>query len=198
MKRGLRTLLCMFVAVACVVGSVSPGLAAGKCLSNKEMRADRARTLQSGLMFAALKCIHKPHLELQEKYNAVMKRFGKDLAAQSRVVQGYFRRTQGVSHRKQLHKYVTGMANRYSVASFSAPQFCEDMAALGEDILTGEDDVIMNARFDTALLLPSYAPSCAAKDNPTLVVLNQRVPDLVSIHMPDIDVRLRMKAQAQY
>lgn len=181
--------------VALVLAAQS-SLAAASCMTASELRAERSRTMQSGLMFAALKCIHKPHLGLQDKYNAIMARFGRDLAATSDVVQDYFKRTIGPGHRAALHDHVTSMANRYSVNSFSAPKFCENMAALGENILAGEDDVVLNARFSYAMLLPPLANACQVEADPALAYLNQRVPDLVSIHMPDIDARIRAKLVA--
>lgn len=184
-------MLCCFVLA-------NTALAADRCMTNPEFRAERVRALQSGLMFAALKCVHKPQLRLQENYNELMSRYGKDLASHSAIVQKYFSRTYGAGHRRHLHKYVTSMANRYSVLSFSTVNFCEGMAALGRGILAGDDnDVITLARFNRDLLLPILADPCEVDPNDALRVLNQRVPDPVSVHMPDIDARLWLEAQNQ-
>jgi len=193
--RYLTALLC---GLLCFVIASNSAVAANFCMTSKELRAERVRALQSGLMFSALKCIHKPHLRLTENYNDIMERHGSDLAAQFTVVQKYFRRTRGAGHRRQLHKYVTGMANKYSVVSFGEPKFCESMAALGTAVLTGGADVIVNARFDQDLLVPALDRTCTAEELPMLARLNRRVPDLISIHMPEIDTRLRLEAQALY
>jgi hypothetical protein len=188
----------LFCGLLCFVIASNSAIAADYCMTNKELQAERVRALQSGLMFSALKCIHKPHLRLTENYNDIMARHGGELAAQFSVVQKYFRRTRGASHRRQLHKYVTGMANKYSVVSFGEPQFCESMSALGASILTGDEDIILNARFERDLLVPALAKTCKAEETPMLARLNRQVPDLVSIHMPEIDTRLRLEAQALY
>ena len=192
--RSVKIVLAVFL---CFAATSHAALAASQCMSKIEFRAERVRALQSGLMFAALKCVHKPQLGLQDNYNDIMLRFGKDLAKHSTTVQQYFRRTQGAAHRRHLHKYVTGMANKYSIISFSEPNFCEGMSALGQSILDGADDVIALARFNRRLLLPKLAEPCEPEENPALLVLNRRVPDPVSIHMPDIDDRLRREAEAQ-
>jgi len=189
----------MAVAISvflCFVVVSHAAVAVDQCMSKAEFRAERVRALQSGLMFAALKCVHKPHLGLQENYNEIMQRYGQDLAKHSTTVQLYFRRTQGPEHRRHLHKYITGMANRYSVISFSQPNFCEGMSALGQSILDGADDVIAVARFNRKLLLPILAEPCEPEVNQALLALNRRVPDPVSIHMPEIDARLRREAEA--
>jgi hypothetical protein len=192
---------CRMIAVVsaflCFVVMSQTALAANQCMSKTEFRAERVRALQSALMFSALKCVHKPQLGLQDNYNEIMERFGKDLAKHSITVQQYFRRTQGPAHRRHLHKYVTGMANRYSIISFSEPNFCEGMSELGQSILDGADDAIAVARFNRRLLLPILAEPCEPEENAALLVLNRRVPDPVSIHMPEIDDRLRREAQAQ-
>ncbi len=193
-QRSVKIVLAVFL---CFATTSHAALAASQCMSKTEFRAERVRALQSGLMFAALKCVHKPQLGLQGNYNEIMLRFGKDLAKHSTTVQQYFRRTQGAAHRRHLHKYVTGMANRYSILSFSEPNFCEGMSALGQSILDGADDVIALARFNRRLLLPVLAEPCEPEKNPALLALNRRVPDPVSIHMPDIDDRLRREAEAQ-
>ena len=167
-------------------------------MTNREFEAGRVRAMQSGLMFAALKCIHKPHLYLQDKYNQIMRQYSKDLAAHSIVVQQYFRRTHGLSHRRDLRKYVTGMANQYSLNSFSEPEFCEGMSALGASVLEAGDDAVSAARFSREMLLPSIAKQCKPADDLSSMLLDPTVPDLVSIHMPDIDIRLRARTHANY
>jgi len=191
-----RSVKIVLAVILCFATTSQAALAASQCMSKTEFRAERVRALQSGLMFAALKCVHKPELGLLENYNEVMVRHSDALAKHSSTVQQYFRRTQGAAHRRQLHKYVTGMANKYSVISFSEPNFCEGMSALGQSILDGADDVIAMARFNRKLLLPILAEPCEPEENPALLVLNRRVPDPVSIHMPDIDDRLRREAEA--
>ena len=143
-------LLMMVIAGTLAMGQTAQ--AADTCMTSKEMRSERVRALQSALMFAALKCVHKPSLGLNTKYNEIMRRHAKDLAVHSKVVQDYFRRTGGRSHRQKLHKYVTSMANRYSVVSFQEPRFCEEMSDLGSSILNGEYDVIQNARFEQRII----------------------------------------------
>ena len=186
------------MGVVILVSLPNDALAKDQCMTGKEMRSERVRALQSALMFAALKCIHKPHLGLADNYNAIMRRHSKDLAAHSYVVQDYFRRTHGVGHRKRLHKYTTTLANKYSVYSFEDDKFCEKAAVLSSAILNAEYDVIINARFDRSLLMPSFTTVCKS-ENPDSAAMDSKVPDLVSIHMPEVDTRLRQQfAEDQY
>ena len=188
----------VMIGLSTLAVSSQSAIASDQCMTSKEMRSERVRALQSMLMFAALKCIHKPHLETEDNYNAIMRRHSKDLAAHSYIVQDYFRRTHGAAHRQRLHKYTTRMANQYSINSFSDKKFCEKAAVLGAKILNAEYDVIINARFDKTLLLPSFTQTCKLED-PSKALMNTKVPDLVSIHMPDLDTRLRQQfAEDQY
>lgn len=170
------------------------------CMTKAEVTAEQARGLQAGLMVAALKCVHKPALGLHETYNKFISRFNGELTGQSNIMQAYFKRAYGQGHKDALNKYMTSLANYYSLNTFGNKTFCEDMAAAAAAILEKPDGAVQRGQFETALLPATTAPMCndpagrtmASKDMPAL---NGRIPDLASIYMPDLDSRPLQSAE---
>ncbi len=185
-----------FAAISAVSGSAF----ALPCMTKAEMTAEQARGLQAALMVAALKCVHKPSLKLHENYNAFVSRYNAELTSHSTVMQAYFKRSYGQGHKDALNKYMTSLANYFSLNTFGNKTFCEDMAASAVAILAKADGAVLRGEFDTNLLPATSAPMCndpanrtmASKDVPTL---NSRIPDLASIHMSDLDTRPLRSAQ---
>ena len=85
------------VAAAAIAG-ISGQAVALPCMKEAEVTAEHARGLQAGLMVAALKCVHKPNLKLQENYNAFVTRYNAVLTTHSNVIQAYFKRCYGQRH----------------------------------------------------------------------------------------------------
>ncbi len=167
-------------------------------MTRAETTAEQARGLQAALMVAALKCVHKPSLELHENYNAFVTRYNKELTAHSAVMQAYFKRSYGAGHSSALNKYMTSLANYFSLNTFNNKTFCEDMAAVATAVLEKGEGAVKRGEFETAFLPATTAPMCndpstrtASKDVPTL---SGRIPDLASIYMPDLDARFRQSA----
>jgi hypothetical protein len=187
----------VFAAMTGVTGSAL----ALPCMSKEEALAEQARGLQSALMVAALKCVHKSSLGLHESYNAFVTRFNPELSAHSDVMQAYFRRSYGTGHKHQLNKYMTSMANHFSLDTFNNKNFCEDMAEVVGAVLAAPDGAVLRGQFATYFLPPTSAPVCkdpndmASKDVPAL---SGTIPDLASIHMPDIESRPKQSADAAY
>ncbi len=188
------------VAVAAISG-LSGQAVALPCMKEAEVTAEHARGLQAALMVAALKCVHKPNLKLQENYNAFVTRYNTELTSHSQVMQAYFKRSYGQGHKDALNKYMTSLANYFSLNTFGNKTFCEDMAALVTEVLAKSDGAVLRGEFSTNLLPATSAPQCndpanrtmASRDVPRLN--NSGVPDLASIYMPDLDARSLQSAQ---
>ena len=192
-RRSVRVL----VALA-AIGGISGQALALPCMTQAETTAEQARGVQSALMVAALKCVHKPSLKLYDNYNAFVTRYNNELTAHSRIMQAYFKRSYGQGHQDALNKYMTSLANYFSLNTFNNKTFCEDMAAVAVAILAQGDGAVARGSFDTTFLPANTAPMCndgkprmANKDVPTL---SGKIPDLAAIHMPDLDGRLRQSA----
>ena len=187
----------MLAAVSVVSGQAL----ALPCMTKAEINAEQARGLQAGLMVAALKCVHKPSLELHESYNRFISRFNAELTSHSDVMQAYFKRAYGQGYKSELNRYMTSLANYYSLNTFGNKTFCEDMAAVAKAVIAKPDGSVLRGQFETVMLPATTAPMCndpanrtmASKDVPTL---SGRIPDLASIYMPDLDSRPLQAAQA--
>lgn len=188
------------VAVAAVSGLSGQALAL-PCMTKAELTAEQARGLQAGLMVAALKCVHKPQLELHETYNQFVTKYNSELTTHSNVMQAYFKRGYGQGYKDALNKYMTSLANYFSLNTFGNKTFCEDMAAVARLIVAKSDGAVLRGEFDTNFLPPTSAPVCNDPANRTMAskdvpALSSRIPDLASIHMPDLDTRPLQAAQA--
>jgi len=179
-----------FTAISAVAG----GAVALPCMTKAETTAEQARGLQAALMVAALKCVHKPSLKLHENYNAFVSRYNAELTSHSTVMQAYFKRSYGQGHKDALNRYMTSLANYFSLNTFGNKTFCEDMAAAAVAINAKADGAVLRGEFETNLLPANSAPTCNDPANRTMAsrdvpALNSRIPDLASIHMPDLDTR---------
>lgn len=166
-------------------------------MTQAETTAEHARGLQSALMVAALKCVHKSSLKMYDNYNTFITRYNSELTSHSKVMQAYFQRSHGKGHQAALNKYMTSMANYFSLNTFNNPKFCEDMAAAVTAVLAQGDGAVLRGQFETSFLPPNSAPMCnedakmASKDVPAL---SGKIPDLAAIHMPDLDTRTKHTA----
>ncbi len=121
------------VAVTLLVAA--PASAALACLSPAEVRASAVRQLQTELMVATLSCARHPSANLTERYNAFVRKFGKDLATNAEVLRGYFARIYGRGQSKQFDAYITALANEASQRSMGQAQLCESMPPLFDKVL---------------------------------------------------------------
>lgn len=179
------------IVVLALAVLASPVQARKLCMSPLEANAEHVRGLQSALMVAALKCVHRPELDSYERYNTIIQQFNRELLAHSNVLQDYFRRSYGSKHRYHLNKYVTRLANDFSMRTFDVPTFCDEMAAIASGLLEDGQGAILHLRFDRSFLPQNSAELCASKASRDFPALNGNVPDLVSIHMPDIERKAR-------
>ncbi len=79
-----------------------------------ERSALNVRLLQSDMMVAALSC------QLRDDYNAMVRRFGPELARHGSDLRGLFARTYGSGGEAELNKYVTRLANESSARRIEA------------------------------------------------------------------------------
>ncbi len=195
----VRRIVHATIAVA-AVSALSGNAFALPCMTKAETTAEQARGLQAALMVAALKCVHKPGLKLHENYNAFVSRYNNELTSHSNIMQAYFKRSYGQGHKDALNRYMTSLANYFSLNTFGNKTFCEDMAAAAVAINAKADGAVLRGEFETHILPTTSAPTCNDPANRTMAsrdvpALNSRIPDLASIHMPDLDTRPLQAAQ---
>ncbi len=121
--------------------------AAGMCLSDAAVKADKIRVLQSTLMVAALQCAHKPELGLDAKYNQFVTRNRGPLGVHAEVLKAHFQARYRADYVTQLNRYVTRVANVISLGSFDDPRFCENAAVLGSAALKSDRAAVRAASF---------------------------------------------------
>lgn len=127
------------------------------CVQDAERAAFDVRALQSKLMVVALACGQ------DNAYNAFVRRHQGDLAASYNRVQGYFRRSAGSSHQRELDGFITQMANAHSQEQIRAgSQYCPMMAPLFA-LATAQPNVQALAAFsqERNVLNPLGAQDCA-------------------------------------
>jgi hypothetical protein len=122
-------------AVVAILIAAGPASAAVTCLSPAEVRASAVRQLQTELMVATLSCAKHPSASLTDRYNAFVRKFGKDLAANADVLRAYFARAYGKGQAKQFDAYITALANEASQRSMGQDQLCESMPPVFDKIL---------------------------------------------------------------
>lgn len=121
--------------------------AAGMCISDAAVKADKIRVLQSTLMVAALKCAHKPDLGLNTNYNEFVTRNRGPLGVHADALKAHFQARHGKGFEAHLNRYVTRVANVISLASFDDPRFCENVAALGRTAIKIDSAAVRKASF---------------------------------------------------
>lgn len=101
------------------------------CVQPAEKIGFDIRALQSQLMVAALSC------NMQDDYNAFVRKYQTDVATAFRGVAGHFRRTAGAQHQRELDQYITQLANGQSQMSISRGSFfCREQAPLFQVAMT--------------------------------------------------------------
>jgi len=102
--------------------------AADRAPSPVEAEAMALRGLQTEFMVAALQCRYAADPTLAPLYNDFVRRFGKELIVNARVLRGFFRRTYGNAHQKRFDGWLTGLANAAALRG-TRPEFCGEAGA---------------------------------------------------------------------
>jgi hypothetical protein len=124
-------------AVGLAAMTVIPdALAAGACVTQKDLAALNARVLQTELMVAALTCGEKA------RYNAFVMSFKRVLGDRGQSLRALFTRLHGAGGKRDLNGFVTKLANDASQGSLAVRGgYCTMASALFEEVLnTSPDD----------------------------------------------------------
>lgn len=100
-----------------------------------EMNAEVVWTLRAGLNFAALQCQFAPSLMTVNNYNALLGHHSKELAADYKLLQGYFKRTakKGATVNQINSAFDNFNTRTYSSFSsvFAQVGFCQTASRIG-------------------------------------------------------------------
>lgn len=104
-----------------------------------EMNAEVVWTLRAGLNFAALQCQFAPSLMAVPNYNQLLAHHSKELAADYKLLQGYFKRTakKGMSVNAINAQFDSFNTRTYSSFSsvFAQVGFCQTASRIGTTAL---------------------------------------------------------------
>lgn len=104
------------------------------CMNPAEKAAFDVRALQTQLMVAALNCRDERH---DDKYNAFISRFQRDLSGHSNSLRAWFRRAYPRASERELNSYVTDLANIQSQHSTrQGDRYCAYIAPIFERALS--------------------------------------------------------------
>lgn len=100
------------------------------CVSSVEKEALDIRVLQTEFMVAALSC------QQHQEYNQFISTFQPMLKDNGKALKALFRKTHGASAKRALNTFVTGLANKASMASMKAWNgYCASTSALFQEAL---------------------------------------------------------------
>lgn len=154
----------------------TPPTPAPACGKPAEQAAFGVAGLKSQLMVTTLSC------NADEKYNAFIKRYRKDLLANETVLNSYFSRAYGRAAVSQHDEYISNLANQSSQVSLRAgAQYCAQNLSLFDEVLALKDgnDMVkyaMGKKFEQPLAVPDCATADAtppAKATPAKKVATQ-------------------------
>lgn len=112
----------------------SDAIASTPCFTAAEHKATMVRQLQTELMVAALKCAGHP-ADLSGRYNAFIRKFGKEIGANADVLRGYFSRAYGSGHARKMDSFVTSLANDAVMRTLGETGFCDNMTPVFDKVL---------------------------------------------------------------
>lgn len=105
----------------------------------QELNAELVWTLRAGLNFAALQCQFAPSLMVVPNYNQLIVHHSKELAADYKLLQGYFKRTAKKGAALNAINAAFDSFNTRSYSSFSTVYaqrgFCQTASRIGQDAL---------------------------------------------------------------
>ena len=104
-----------------------------------ELNAEVVWTMRAGLNFAALQCQFAPSLMTVDTYNALLTHHAKELAADYKVIQGYFKRTAAKGSTQNAINAAFDSFNTRTYSSFSSVYaqrgFCQTASRIGQAAL---------------------------------------------------------------
>jgi len=105
----------------------------------QEINAELVWTLRAGLNFAALQCQFAPSLMVVSNYNQLLVHHSKELAADYKLLQGYFKRTATKGATQNAINAAFDSFNTRSYSSFSTVYaqrgFCQTASRIGQAAL---------------------------------------------------------------
>lgn len=108
----------LFASLMIVSGSVS---AADTCIQSAELKADQTRFVETQLRIATLQCVSGSNRDLTGLYNNFVREKRPYFIEAETPLRQYLKR----SGMGKLSSYVVKIANRISLDSIAAPQFCD-------------------------------------------------------------------------
>ena len=133
-----RSLCVAMAGIAMTVLGVNQAMASS-CLTREEAKGHQLRVLQTQLMVGALQCRGESAAGQRSYYNSFVQRYGPELLAGHRSLEGYFRRQFGAAYQSRLDSHITSIANLVSLESQKVDDFCGQIAALGAVLTDGAD-----------------------------------------------------------
>jgi hypothetical protein len=117
--------------LAAIAIALPQGAAAGRCVAPGDEAAFAVQALKSGMMLAAVGC------GAQARYNAAVRRFRPDIAAQERRVMAWFGAAYGGSGRSHYDDYISELANVQSLAAVRelGAGFCAEAVGIFPEIM---------------------------------------------------------------
>lgn len=123
-----------------------PAFGAARCPSQQEQSVFEVEALKTELMVVGITC------KEEDRYNAFVRRFQPELAANNRAVGQYFARVKGRAGQRANDAYITNLAQaRATEAQALGSDFCPRNTALFNEVMA----------LPSAAELPAYA---AGKD----------------------------------
>ncbi|MFQ5534848.1 MAG: hypothetical protein ACE5EM_08530 [Sphingomonadales bacterium] len=160
MKRSIGRVFAVS-SLALLLTAAIPGeiMAASDCVTSAQAKAARIRAVQTELMVAALKCDNRPGMALRDSYNQFVERFSPILVAQARILTGHFKHQFGADFERHQDRFITGLANRISIASNRDPGFCRSADTFVQSLLASAS---ATSQLDTPLLVEPKLKVCPA------------------------------------
>ena len=125
------------------------------CSDPQDQVAVRAKTLQTELMVAALRC------DGNQRYNAFVRKFESDLVVQGGQLKSYFSRAYGVDSERRLNQFVTYIANSASLRSISMGKgYCTSANALFTTVMDRAPGELAAYAATQRVDIASEAPAC--------------------------------------
>jgi hypothetical protein len=156
----IRASVRLTILAATLALAASSVAQAAVCVRPGDELALKSKALQSELMVSALAC------EEAARYNAWVRRFETEIAANGVVLKRIFRQAYGTAADKRLGQFVTALANEAATRSaVEKAQFCGNTARVLDRVL-----VMSGAEFLEYVAGPDFAgrhdfAECGARDS---------------------------------
>jgi hypothetical protein len=155
--------------LAGIAAAVTGPAIAQSCIQSAERTAFDVRALQSQLQVAALACRDQGYPQFESQYRSFVQKFQSEFQAPARSLQGYFRRTGGNNHARELDGYITNLANAQMQDGLrQGSQFCSLIGPLFTVALAQSNaQGLAEVSADRNLLNIMANPSCPATPTTT-------------------------------